>query len=334
MKDFLVKVFLFLIPFIIVLITYFVFDPFKVLYDHSDILFQEDGTPDGFTLNRDYVGTELLLHNYSNFKYDSFIFGSSRASVFRSFDWEQHIETDAPSFHFIGSGESLYGIWKKVKFLDNEKIDIKNALLCIDHNLLGRLRNGDGLISVRHPKVTGNKIGFHFLHLTEYLSTDFFIQYLDFKIFKKKKSYMTKLFDNSDGDLRFETVSNDWYHQGKENRIRKDSIAYYKHPIFYERSTSEVTGEIVIRQEQLSMLKEIAAILEKNNTNLKILINPLYDQVRLNSEDERTLQQIFGASNVWNFSGKNDLTNYKGNFYENSHFKPYVAKKMLASIYN
>lgn len=315
-------------------VAYFVCDPFKILYDHTDVIFQEDGTPDGFTLNRDYVGTELLLHNYPKLKYDSFIFGSSRASVFRSFEWEKHIDTDAPSFHFIGSGESLYGIWKKVKFLDRKNIQIKNALLCIDHNLLGRLKNGDGLISVRHPEVTGNKLGFHFLHLTEYLSTDFFIQYLDYKIFGKRKPYMTKLFDNSNGDLKFENESNDWYHQGKENRIQQDSIGYYEHPIFYERSETEEIGEIVIEDDQLFMLKEIGKILDKNRTNVKILINPLYDQLRLSSDDEKTLKKIFGQGNVSNFSGKNDLTNYKGNFYENSHFKPYVATKLLSSVYN
>ena len=94
-----------------VIATFFWFDPFKILYDHGEALFIENGTVDGFTLNRDFVGTEMFLKKRDSLHYDSFIFGSSRSTVFESAEWDKYIENSAVPFHFIGSGESLFGIW-------------------------------------------------------------------------------------------------------------------------------------------------------------------------------------------------------------------------------
>ena len=335
MKHFLINTLLFLSPFIFGVLTFFVFDPFKIIYNHGELMFVEDGTPDGFTLNRDVVATEMFLNKKDSLQYDSFIFGSSRASVFSSLEWAKYIDNKAVPFHFIGSGESLFGIWKKIRFLEKLDYPIKHALFVIDFELLQKTKNGTGVIALRHPATAGQYVNFYLTHLKEYISTDFFIQYLDYKFFKKKRRYMDKLFDNDTRGLIFDNYKNDWIHAGKARAIEKDSIKYYQSrpKVFYERPDSALVAPKVIGSRQQQMLNDISRILKQRNVKFRIIINPLYNQKAIDSADLKTLTNLFGAENVFNFSGKNDLTSHKGNYYENSHFKPFIARKILAQLY-
>jgi hypothetical protein len=64
--KFLLIVGIFLIPYLFVLISYFLFDPFKVLYSYEDYYINSS-----VDHNRDFISTELYLkHKY---QYDSFI---------------------------------------------------------------------------------------------------------------------------------------------------------------------------------------------------------------------------------------------------------------------
>ena len=131
MSRFFTRLFVFLAPFFLVLISYFVFDPFKILYDYGDDLFIQSGTLDGFTLNRDVVATELFIKKKDDLGYDSIIFGNSRSTAFRSDDWKQYLNEKAVPFHFIGSGETIFAIWRKIKFLDKIDHPVKLSLIHI-----------------------------------------------------------------------------------------------------------------------------------------------------------------------------------------------------------
>jgi len=45
------------------------------------------------------------------------------------------------------------------------------------------------------------------------------------------------------------------------------------------------------------------------------------------------LEQIFGRENLFNFSGKNKLTESISNFYESSHYRPHVANEIMSIVY-
>jgi hypothetical protein len=91
---------------------------------------------------------------------------------------------------------------------------------------------------------------------------------------------------------------------------------------------------MVIKETQKKMLAEIFAKFQNDKTNYKIIINPLYDQEKLNSEDLIILNKIFGKENVFDFSGRNEITNDFYNYYELSHYRPHVAKMIMDIIYN
>jgi hypothetical protein len=59
----------------------------------------------------------------------------------------------------------------------------------------------------------------------------------------------------------------------------------------------------------------------------------MYDQLRIDKTDLNYLEQLFGKSNVFDFSGKNIFTENIGNYYEDSHYRPHVAQKIMEYIY-
>jgi hypothetical protein len=90
----------------------------------------------------------------------------------------------------------------------------------------------------------------------------------------------------------------------------------------------------VIGVEQKQLLEKIKEVLAEDHTNYKIVISPLYDQLKLNTNDLNYLYLEFGRQNVYDFSGINDITRDKYTYYENSHYRPFIASRIMDSIYS
>lgn len=125
-----------------------------------------------------------------------------------------------------------------------------------------------------------------------------------------------------------------WY--GHDQDIKIDSLGYYNRllnkGIFYDRSKINYS-KCHISELEILQLNSIKKIFSRNNTNYKIIISPNYDQIPLEKEQIELLGEIFGKRNVYNFSGKNRLTEEIGNYYEASHFRPNVANEIFENIY-
>ena len=80
------------------------------------------------------------------------------------------------------------------------------------------------------------------------------------------------------------------------------------------------------------MFKEIKNILERNKTNYKIVLSPVYDQIKFSRQDKKILKTIFGA-HLYDFTGANFITNDIINWYETSHYRPNIADTILNIIY-
>lgn len=84
---------------------------------------------------------------------------------------------------------------------------------------------------------------------------------------------------------------------------------------------------------QIKLLSEIAKVFQDHHTKYKIIISPEYKQIRLNPADVEQLKEIFGAENVYDFSGINKYTNNIRNYYEGSHYRPCLGRQLLDSVY-
>jgi hypothetical protein len=334
---FFIKTGYFSLPFVVFFLIYIILDPFKVVRSYDNYYDNYDGSKlvYGATVDRDYVNTALFDRYYQEHKYNSYIFGSSRSTHYEIADWKCFLDENSSCFHYDAMGESLYGIYKKIKYIDEKKRKIDNVLLILDYATLSQAKSSELryflLISPRLEKYK-NIIPFHTTHISAFSSPSFFVAYLDYRISGKIKPYMKgKIGDN---ELLYDLKTNEMIAPLGEEFIKKG--AYYteeKMKIFYQRDSIQHYWPVVIQEPQKKMLSEIYEVFCKNRTNFKVIISPIYDQKKLNKQDSEYLKLLFGAQNVFNFSGINEFTNNYINYYDDSHYRPHVAKEIMRLIY-
>ncbi len=337
MKDqtssFIVKVVILAFPLIVLLGSYIYWDPFKVIYKYDS--YYESGKPSYVTLNKGFVSIETFLHNYSKYAYDSFVFGSSRSIFYRVADWKKYIHA-TECFHFDASGETLYGIYKKLEFLQKNHVPIKNAIIVVDAELLSQTVDPENYLLKQHPRITSElTVLFQWRFLKTYFDRKFLFSFLDFKLRGKIRPYMTRELVLDDRPFTYDRTTNEVSFDYFEKMIDRNMNDYYgsRKDLFYSREPIEKRSVVVIGKEQEKQLVYIKDQLNKNDTRYKIIISPLYDQKRINSNDYDVLCKVFGSKNVFDFSGINDLTASMYNYYETSHYRPHVCKLILDRIY-
>jgi hypothetical protein len=317
-----------LLPVIVMLAVYLVYDPFEVVYTYKT-----HSVDPRINYNWDYNQTETLIRNYAERRYDSFIFGNSRSLAFRCSDWVKYLDAARP-LHFAAPNESLYGIYTKFKYLAAHDMPIRNSLILLDPSLLAITWNGSGLLFLKHPRLSGGSLAdFHLTFFRAFMDQSFFLGYLCYKA----TGTIPKPFSSKFAEGQYtDPVTGDKIMVAWEKSLAENSERYYtnRKGIFYSRNeTKKSYHPAVIKNVQLQYLKEIRQILAVNGTNYKIIINPNYDQKYLDQADLAKLQEIFGADHVYDYSGINDITRDFHNYYEASHYRPHIARRIMAEVY-
>lgn len=317
-----------IIPLLTLFSLYIYFDPFRVLRHYNDYSYPY------VIPNRDYISTTMFINNYKNYNYNSFILGSSRTLAFRPNSWRNYLSDSDTPFMFDASGESIYGIYTKLKFLDSLNIEIKNTLIILCRDVtFSNSENHKGHLFIKDPLTSGeSSLSFHLTFLKAYLSKKFLFNFYSYKIIGTYKPYMSGYIENR--KITFDTLTNEINIIDQETEIIENPNEYYakRKGLFYERAGEKIDSIQRINKKQIFMLMEIKRILEKNNTNYKIILSPLYEQIKFNPTDLTLLRNVFG-NNLFDFSGKNSFTDNMINFYETSHFRPCVGDSILKIIY-
>lgn len=330
MKKFIIGLLLFFIPVEILIFTYVLFDPFMVLRSYNSF----QGTEVG--LNKDYISTATFDRYYKEAHYNSFIFGNSRSVFYQVADWKKHLDPASSCYHFDASGEGLYALVQKVKYIDRKGLQLKNALLVIDHSTLAQYLPKTGHMSVISPQLVqyNNFISFHAEFIKAFMSLKFMRAYFDFKLSGQVKPYM--IADNLIGNTPSENdvLTNEMRFPQFEDQIAK-GVFYTeeKRKVFFKRDSIQKVASQVIARPQKLLLQEMVDVFKSQHTGLRIVINPLYDQVKLNPNDLTYLIQLFGEENVFDFSGINAFTEDYTNYYEASHYRPKVSREIMKIIY-
>lgn len=326
----LIKFTLFCMPFICFIVLYMYFDPFKVLKKYKSYY------PTNVGLDRDYVSTQTFINNSTTYKYNSFIFGNSRSIFYNVDTWAKYINT-TKCYHFDASGESLLGVYRKIKFLDDRNNEMSNVLIILDYTLIQQTKDKKEHLFISHPELSNqNYLSFQTVFFKTFLSKDFLIAYFDYKIDNKVKDYMKENNLLSDIPMVYNLKYNEIRYKYFEELISTNPSKYYdtkRMKLFYKRDSIQKFSPQIITKVQLDMFKEIRRIFVKRKTNYKIIINPLYDQLKINREDLKILFALFGNDNVFDFSGINYITNNYKNYYETSHYRPKIANFILNKIY-
>ena len=300
---------------------------------HYDNYYAYEGVDYYINTNRGYVSTQMYIQNRNKYHYDSFIFGSSRSHVFSIDEWKKYIGDLTSCFHIDGYGESLFLIHAKINYI-NGKSPIKNALICMDYEMLCQVGQDYGHLWIPHPALMNgsNRGAFHMAHIRTYLNSKFLFAYWDLLLSKESKSYMY-----DEGIIeKADTIYNLAYNErgSRYPIIKQYPESYYaeRKMEFPERDCNDIVYPAVIGDMQKKMLCDIRDILENNQTKYKILLNPTYDQRRLADLDMAYLRDLF-EDNIIDFSGKNIFTDDYHYYSDPSHFNTYVSNEMLRIAY-
>lgn len=329
----LIKIALAAAPLLLLAVIYLLKDPFKVLHRYTS--YYESGKPSGISLNRDFVSVQTLLQNREHTPYDSFILGNSRSLFYEVADW-QRFTGSTQSFHFDASGESLYGIHAKIKLLDRLGMPLRNVLLILDCETLGRTETRHGHIFTKHPALTGqSRLEFQLEFFKSFYHPLFLKSYLPYLVSGQIRPYMLNDFMLDDRPMEYDLRSNEIRFLEMESRISADPDAFYRQRthLFYTRSSLQQMSASVIGARQRVMLQEIRDVFESRRTEYRLIINPLYNQHKFNTADLDILIHLFGSDHVFDFSGINDITANPRNYYETSHYRPHIARQILKDIY-
>jgi hypothetical protein len=338
MKNFLINLLCFatIVPLptvIIWLLVYIFLDPFKVIWHYDR--FYENNAKAYFSLDKDYVSTKTFDNYYKKYLYNSFIFGNSRSIFYQISDWKSHIGQNNSCFHFDAAAETIFALHKKILYIDSKKVNIDNVLLVLDKELLKPDKPNEGTLYEISPQLVNNYnlVRFHLIFFSAFTSPNFFIPVIYFRLTNKTLPFMKDTLDYRPGS--YDPYTNEVQFEIFEKMI-VDNKYYTKERlnVFYERGTIQEYSQPSILSSQKLMLKDIYDVFLKHNTNFKIIISPLYDQIKLNQNDLEYLKRLFGKKNVFDYSGINNFTKDYTNFYENSHYRPHVSRKILDEIYN
>lgn len=338
MRKFTINLFNFsliwLIPLIILGITYLLLDPFKVIKTYQS--FYDLNAKGWVGLNKDYISTKTFENNSKKINYNSFIFGNSRSMFYQISDWKKHLPDKSSCFHFDASGEALYAINKKIEYINKQGFKIENVLLVLDKTTLKQDKPKSGHLFIITPTLVNNAnvFDFHKTFFLAFLHPQFLYAYLDFQISGVVKPYMKEKNLIDDRPRKHDLLTNEIQFDYFENLALINKY-YTKNRLsdFYERDSIEKFSTKSIDKNHKLILTNIQSIFKKHNTNLKIVISPLYDQKKLDKTDLAYLKNLFGAQNVFDFSGINEFTNDYRNYYESSHYRPHVARKIMEKIY-
>jgi hypothetical protein len=318
MKSFIIKFScFFIIPLVLLLGLYVISDPFKALKKFSLKSFS--------TVNREYLSTELYLKNQPIQTYNSFIFGSSRGCGLNTYQWKSYLPIGSNQFLFQAWGETITGIYQKISYLDKNNCALNNVIILLDvPGSFADKQESNTAMGLKHYLLSG-KSKFY------YQSILFYSFLKPTEIYQSAKD----LFQKRTYDVGFDSISNDWIKNNKDTwKFRPKQNRSFDVTKFHSRPDKEVFSNKVIKTDFEDTLNKIKIIFVKHKTAYKIIITPDYNQLHINLEDMQLLKRIFGENNVYNYSGKNSITEDKYNFMDINHFDEIVGWQIIEDIYN
>lgn len=286
--------------------------------------------------NRENVVIQLFEQVHNRPAINSFILGNSCSHAFKIKNWENYLPKGSKGFHLDAYRETIYGIFKKLDYLDRSGNRIDNALIVIDESVFSK--KFDSYMYVIPKKLDPEHSSFYSEHLKVLTSVKFMTAYAYYSVFRKNSS-LTEEFkftekqpqsDNSTGDLFYLP----------DTEIRNDSVSFFnklsKEDWVQRKNLIDLNGNDSyegITRQNTDYLKKIAEILKRHKTYYKIIINPLYNQEKMPSEMVQLLNVVFGADNIYDMSGVNAITTDYRNYYDGIHYRPIAADKMLQIVY-
>ncbi len=302
-----------LIGFSLLMLTNYIVDPFNV--------FQSKILKHDFQINQRYIKIEYLEKNKE--KYNGYMIGSSRIGTTNPKVVEHYIP-GAKIYNMTLNGANLYSNLMHIRYMIKAKYPIKTLYMQLDginmsyygsdeSNYLGRM----------HPYVKDESLALFYF---DYLSGFFPLN------IKKKIAQNFNYTFNVTYDLQ----TGIWANPVAEEKIAKNCEEYVKNQKSFHRHNRPVL-KYTTRKETIHALKEIVSLCKANNIKLYTFMVP-HNKILMDTfvikDYLAYLKDIANITNFYDFSGYNSITTNNCNYYERSHYRPFIGKLIAARIFN
>lgn len=320
------------IPYLLLLAGYIRLDPFSVVRPKADY--------SGLFIppNLDVISTSIFDQNYRKYGYNSFILGSSRTMGYRPEAWQALLDSSngkASAFIFRASGETVKGMDQKLHYILKKGARLDNVLLilCKDYAFLPE-EDQKGIIFLRQPQVSGmSTYAYQKAFFDEYMRPRFLACYYTYFFTHRYYKWMQQYIERR--NVIWDPVSNELTIEDDEQMMKHDPERFYKERdhVFYPRSGETVDSVNRIAPAQVRIMQDMVALFKAQGTNYKVIISPLYAQERFSPADRAILKQVFG-DHLYDFSGKNWITEDKRHYFESSHYRKEMGDTIMKLIYH
>ena len=308
------KFFLKLLAFTLLLTA--IFAPVNMVIDPYNIFHYDDPRDNGVEPNKNFIKTKYILHHQEDF--DSLVFGSSRAGFL---DVEQ-----IPDGKYY---DMCYSEGVPAEHVDTLKVLIrggfvpKNVLVMVDDIscFVDPTMHQNTLYRVPYP--TGGPISwleFYAKYCDLITTYDSLSVMRDYKASGKADPDFSERFRRT-GTERLDKVSEFDGTDGAGNVIPGYTAAYYSMRL----------------EESLQDMRDLKELCDRYGIRLTVVTNPLYFRTYETACENGYLDYLYGLADVCeyvNFSSISNVTTECGNYYETSHFTPYVGWAMIEIVYN
>ena len=326
MKKFLVRLISVLGPVTVLpIIVYIIVDPLYVIwnYDYTKV----DET------NAAYKAYKIMTKD-GGIPYNSFIVGASCSQMWSWQDWETHLDITARAFHLNQSSDGVAWSLERLQYVYRNVEEVKNVLLIIDEKWLEKTKTSEEFHARSPWQMIGVKdfIPFHVSAFKYFFSNSGITHF--FHIGDEYKLSPHNLPSYYDERAEPHYIGKDWAIVCDPNYYYTNlALQNVERFTLYQRDGIEKIAKPVISNECRQQLEHIHQLFIDGHTDYKIVISPLYNQIKLNPADKAILDSIFGERNVFDYSGINNYTNEKTNYYEALHYRPHVATAIMKEIY-
>ncbi len=322
---FIKKSLLLFLPFLAVVLIYFIADPFKVLRVYNDY------NASVLESNPGYVEWQNYLNHKDTMHYNSFVLGNSCTMAYPNEIWNKYIP-NSRAICLHGSAESLYAITKKIERIDALGDSINNVLIPLDYSTLRKYEQYKEHTFILHPDITENdKLTFQITFLKAFFKPVVLGAFIDYKLFGKPRKYMRGIVNTV--NVHKSSITNNFVNPREKEIAEKGEKYWQENAEKFFLVEKETLLSPIIGNKQIILLNRIANVLKKHKSNYRIIVNPNWKQEKLNPMDVAKLKEIFGNQFVFDFSGRNKFSTNSHYYYENAHYRPKLGNEILKIIY-
>lgn len=262
-------------------------------------------------INERYIKTKYILDNPQ--KYNSFIFGSSRVGTLEG----ENLKEIGKFYNMTFSGAVPKQISETLKIFIENKIEIKNIILGID--------DFDFYKNPEDSELIPYKISY--LNLNNN-----YINFLKYYLLKNPLNIVNKEYIFGKIKTKRDIIgSGKWISEDKD-KIIEDDFDVHKSKLSKIKINSSSNNRIF---KTIQEIREIVDLCKENNINLTVIYLPLYEKTYLANREliEESKKEVLKVTSFWDFAMLDKYTTDEYYWYEESHYRPILGRKIFKRIY-